>query len=132
MANYDTFNPSSSHPQRALQAWQILIAAAASRQTVTYLLLSQKMYRRNAQGVLDKVLGHVACFCNERGLPTLTALVVGKKRGTPGHDIPVDPSKTMDEIRELIYRTDWFDIVPPSASQLKAAFDSRPEVARER
>jgi hypothetical protein len=97
-----TFNPSSFHPQRALQAWQILIAAAMNRQTLTYLGLSQKMYQKKVQGVLDKILGHVAYFCSDNDLPALTALVVGKGRGTPGQDIPADRS-TMDEIREAVY-----------------------------
>ena len=77
------FNPSSSHPLRALQAWQILIGAAMNRQTLTYLGLSQKMYKKNAQGVLDKILGHVAFYCDDNDLPALTSIVVGKGRGTP-------------------------------------------------
>lgn len=119
----DTFNPSSSHPQRALQAWQILIGAAMNRQTLTYLGLSQKMYQKSAQGVLDKILGHIAFFCIDNGLPALTALVVGKNRGTPGEDIPADRTK-MDEIRELVFETDWYNVVPPTTEALKSSFDS--------
>lgn len=118
----ETFNPHSSHPERALQAWQILIGAAMGRQTLTYLGLSQKMYQKNAQGVLDKILGHVAYFCSDNGLPALTALVVGKGRGTPGEDIPADRAK-MDQIRESVYETDWYNVVPPTPEQLKASFD---------
>lgn len=119
---YSTFNPSSAHPDRALQAWQILIAAAMRRQTLTYLSLSQKMYQKDAAGVLDKILGHVAYFCNENGLPAITAIVVGKGRGSPGTDIPADRTK-IDEIRESVYELDWFNVVPPSPEQLKQAFD---------
>ena len=120
------FNPSSSHPFRALQAWQILIGAAMNRQTLTYLGLSQKMYRKNAQGVLDKILGHVAFYCHDNDLPVLPSIVVGKGRGTPGEDIPADRTK-MDEIRESVYDIDWYNVVPPTAADLKASFDSRSE-----
>jgi hypothetical protein len=116
-----TFNPTSDHPTRALQAWQILIAAATNRQTYTYLGLSRMMYRKDAAGVLDQVLGHIAFFCQERRLPPLTAIVVGKHRGTPGHDIPVD-RKTMDKQREKVYAKDWYDIYPPTTKQLADAF----------
>jgi hypothetical protein len=34
------FNPSSSHPARAVQCWQILVGKAMNRQTVTYEGLS--------------------------------------------------------------------------------------------
>ena len=94
-----------------------------NRQTLTYLGLSQLMYQRKAQGVLDKVLGHIAYFCNDNGLPALTAIVVGKGRGTPGRDIPADRTR-MDEIREEVYAEDWYDVVPPTPEQLKAAFDA--------
>lgn len=117
-----TFNPSSSHPERALQAWQILIGAAMNRQTVTYLGLSQRMYQKPAQGVLDKILGHIAHFYNDNDLPALTSIVVGKGRGTPGADIPANRAK-IDEIREKVYDRDWFNIVPPTTLELKQSFD---------
>ena len=116
------FNPSSPHPMRAHQAWQILVAAAMNRQTLTYLGLSQKMYQRKAQGVLDKILGHIAFYCIDNDLPTLTAIVVGKGRGTPGEDIPADRSK-MDEARDQVYEFDWYNVVPPSPEELKSSFD---------
>jgi hypothetical protein len=116
-----TFNPTSDHPARAVQAWQILIAAAANRQTYTYQSLSIVMYQKEAAGVLDKILGHIAFFCKDHGLPVLTAIVVGKGRGTPGHDIPAD-GKTMDKLREKVYATDWYDIYPPTTKQLADAF----------
>ncbi len=35
------FNPSSKHPARAVQAWQILVSAAMNRQTLTYKRLAR-------------------------------------------------------------------------------------------
>jgi hypothetical protein len=115
------FNPSSPHPDRAVQAWLILVGAAMNRQTLTYEGLSLLMYRRKAQGVLDKVLGHVAFYCNDNGLPALTSIVVGKKRGTPGADIPMDLARR-DTERERVYAEDWYDIYPPSAEELRESF----------
>lgn len=114
------FNPSSKHPDRAVQAWIILVGAAMSRQTLTYKGLSALMYRRDAAGVLNRVLGHVAFFCIENGLPPLTSIVVGKGRGTPGQDIPLDLSK-LDAERERVYAHDWYDEYPPTSAMLAAA-----------
>jgi hypothetical protein len=114
------FNPSSKQPDRAVQAWLILVNAAMNRQTLTYEGLAQFMYRRRAQGVLDRILGHIAFYCINEGLPPLTSIVVGKKRGAPGDDIPID-LKQIDSERERVYREDWFDIYPPTAEEFIAA-----------
>jgi hypothetical protein len=117
------FNPTSSHPDRAIQAWQILVGKAMNRQSVTYLGLSILMYGKKAAGVLDEILGHIAFFCIDSGLPPLSAIVVGKTRGAPGEGIPLDPV-TIDREREKVYDFDWYDICPPSAGELAAAFAS--------
>jgi len=116
------FNPSSNHPDRAVQAWQILIVAAANRQTLTYEGLSKLMYKKKAAGVLDRILGHIAYYCNDNDLPPLTSVVVGKGRGTPGEDIPMNLQE-FDARREDVYAEDWYDVYPPSATALKEAFD---------
>lgn len=117
------FNPSSKHPERALQASIILVGAAMNRQTLTYEGLSVKMYQKKAAGVLDKILGHIAFYCIEQGLPPLTAIVVGKGRGTPGQDIPLDAA-ALDGARERVYAYDWYDEYPPTAEQLAAAMQA--------
>ena len=115
------FNPSSTHPARGVQAWQILVIKAMNRQTVTYQELSNLMYRKNAAGVLDQILGHIAFYCEDKNLPALTTLVVGKSRGKPGAEIPVDP-ENFDVEREKVYRCDWYDIYPPTESDLANAW----------
>jgi hypothetical protein len=116
------FNPSAKHPERAAQAWVILVGAAMNRQTLTYMGLSKLMYRRSAAGVLDRVLGHIAFYCKERELPVLTSIVVGKTRGTPGDDIPLD-WVDLNKEREHVYAEDWFDIRCPQPEELLAAFN---------
>lgn len=76
------------------------------------------MYKKDAQGVLDKILGHIAYYCIDSNLPPLTSIVVGKGRGTPGGDIPVDLS-SIDAQRESVYDLDWFNVYPPSENDLK-------------
>jgi hypothetical protein len=115
------FNPSSTHPERALQAWIILVSAAKNRQTLTYEGLSILMYGKKAAGVLDKILGHIAYYCTDNDLPALTSIVVGKNRGTPGQDIPVDRAE-IDKLREAVYNCDWFDLHPPSPKNLAKSF----------
>jgi hypothetical protein len=116
-----SFNPSSPHPARAVQAWQILVGMAMRRQTTTYESLSGLMYGKKAQGVLDRILGHIAFYCIDNGLPALTSIGVGKGRGTPGDDIPLDIS-TVDKERERVYKHDWYDTYPPSEVELKAVY----------
>ena len=109
------------HPQRAVQAWQILAGAAMNRQTFTYKSLSQLMYGRTAAGVLDEILGHIAFYCNDSGLPPLTAIVVNSETGMPGHGIPAEnvPSE-----REEVFNFNWFDVYPPNSEILRASFQA--------
>src|SRR5260370_1301967 len=115
-----TYNPHSQHPARAVQAWQILVGKAMSRQTLTYEGLSVLMYGKRAAGVMDRILGHIAFYCIDEGLPPLTSIVVGKRRGRPGDDIPIDAT-TIDQQREGVYRHNWYDVYPPSEDELSAA-----------
>jgi hypothetical protein len=118
------FNPNSRQSARALQAWQILIASAMNRQTLTYKMLSKMMFGREAAGVLDEILGHIAYYCNDNGCPPLTVLVVNKSTGEPGSEIPTDLTQ-IDELREKVYCCDWYDIYPPSEVELSDAFARR-------
>ncbi len=122
------FNPSSDWPHRALQAWVILVGMAMNRQTATYTGLSSLMYGKEAAGVLGNILGHIAYYCEDNDLPQLNVLVVGKDRGTPGELIPLAPAE-IDAIREAVYATDWYDIIPPATEELAAAFNSRKKQA---
>lgn len=120
-----TFNPTSAHPARAVQAWQILVGKAMNRQTVTYQGLSRLMYRKNAAGVLASILGHIAFYCIDSALPPLTSIVVGGHRGAPGKLIPIDLTK-IDEEREKVFGHDLFNVYPPSEKELSAAFANHP------
>jgi hypothetical protein len=94
---------------------------AMNRQTATYHGLSVLMYGKPAAGVLGQILGHIAFYCHQNGLPTLNSLVVGKGRGTPGSDIPLDPAD-FDAERERVYALNWYDVYPPTKAELADAF----------
>ncbi|OQA35245.1 MAG: hypothetical protein BWY56_01713 [Acidobacteria bacterium ADurb.Bin340] len=117
------FNPSSHQPERALQAWVILVGAATNRQILTYQLLSEKMFGKPAAGVLDDILGHIAFYCMDHNLPPLTAIVVNKETGNPGADIPLEPIR-YGEARESVYKfgIEWFDVYPPTVEELAESF----------
>lgn len=112
------FNPTSTQLLRACQAWQILVGAAMSRQTLTYLGLSELMYGKAAQGVLDRILGHIAFYCQDNDLPVLTCIVVNQTTGLPGQAIPMSLEEINAE-RERVYSEDWYDIHPPTAEDLR-------------
>ena len=115
------FNPHCSHASRAVQCWQILVGKAMNRQTITYKALSELMYQKPAPGVMNEILGHIAFYCIDHELPPLTSIVVNAS-GVPGSGIPVD-LETIVEQREGVYPPyDWYDIYPPSETDLVESF----------
>ena len=112
------FSDGSKNDSRALQIWQILIAAAHNRQIVTYKILA-KILGYGGSGVFGQPLGHIAYFCNQNRLPPLTCLVVNEKTGRPGKGIPVNKVSSK---REKVFNYPWFDIIPPSRIELRQAY----------
>lgn len=78
------------------------------------------MYGKHAAGVLNAILGHIAFYCNDNDIPPLTAIVVGKNRGTPGDEIPINRA-TIDRDRERVYEYKWYNLYPPSERELHKA-----------
>ena len=78
----ETFDDYPHNRHRALQIWQILIANAHNRQTITYGILSD-MLGYGGAGTMDRMLGHIAAYCAIQKLPLLNTLVVGKVSGVP-------------------------------------------------
>ncbi len=107
----------NNRPSRALQVWQILIAAAHNRQILTYKMLAALVGYGGA-GVFAQILGHVAYYCKQNHLPPLTSLVVNEKTGLPGTGIPI---KDAPKKREEVFSYKWFRIMPPTIEQLREA-----------
>lgn len=100
--------------ERAVQLWQVLIAAAHQRQTLTYSLLGERV------GLLahevTEPLATVARYCAARQFPPLTALVVQADVGRPAAGFPW--ASDVDYAREAVYQHPWFTLLPPSARDL--------------
>jgi alkylated DNA nucleotide flippase Atl1 len=112
------FNENPSHPKRAQQVWQILVAKATNRQTVTYGQLADILGFGGA-GVLSQTLGHIMHFCQQNGLPPLTVVVVNEGTGLPGEGLICDD---LNADREKVFGHDWFGLVPPTPEELDAAY----------
>jgi hypothetical protein len=111
------FSQIKKNEWRALQIWQILIAAAHNRQTLTYGLLAKLLGYKGA-GVFALQLGHIAHYCNLHGLPPLTSIVVNEETGLPGEGIPVHNALAQ---REAVYRYGWFDLALPTPAEFLQA-----------
>ena len=106
---------SRTRSERALQVWQILISAAANRQTLTYQMVAEALEFEGA-GVLAQILGCLRRYCETENLPPLTCLVVNKKTGEPGHGLTTIENLTKD--REAVYNLNWFARLPPKLEEL--------------
>ena len=96
---------------RAVQIWQVLIAAAHQRQTLTYRLLGERVGL--APGLLDAPVSIVARYCAARQLPPLTVLVVQTDVGRPAPGFVW--ASDVDYAREAVFQHPWFTLLPPSA-----------------
>jgi putative restriction endonuclease len=112
------FADNSSNAKRALQIWLILMGHAHRRETITYGQLAQRIGFAGAQA-LARPLGCIMWYCTQNKLAPLTVLVVNKDTGAPSEGlIGVDDC---DIARERVFNYKWFDLVPPTISELRAA-----------
>jgi hypothetical protein len=100
--------------ERALQIYQVLIAAAHSRQTLTYELVGRLI------GVPGRGLGrhlvHILRYCEQNELPPLTVLIVKKGVGRPGTGFTTSDDANRD--RERVYTHPWFRMKPLTVQDL--------------
>jgi len=105
-----------SRPVRAMQVWQILIAAAHDRRTLTYGEVADLLGFEGA-GVLAQILGLIMNYCEQNGLPPLTVLVVNQDSGIPGSGLTTVENLPKD--RESVYRQDWYSRYPVQISDFE-------------
>lgn len=99
--------------ERAMQVWQILIGAADNRQTLTYGQVAKHLEFEGA-GVLAQILGCIMSYCEAKGLPPLTCLVVNSATGLPGAGLTTVENLPTD--REAVYNQNWFALYPVQIS----------------
>jgi hypothetical protein len=90
--------------ERAVQIYQVLIAAAHHRQTLTYEIVAAKV------GVHRVGLGYfldaITKYCIKNRYPLLTVLVVQKGSGKPS---AADKFQCdIDKERERVFRFEWY------------------------
>ena len=104
--------------QRAMQVWQILIAAAHSRRTLTYGQLANHLGFDGA-GVFSQILGCIMNYCNSKQpkLPPLTCIVVNQDTGIPGTGLTTIANLPVD--REQVYQYNWYAMFPIQVSDFE-------------
>jgi hypothetical protein len=103
--------------ERAIQIYQVLIAAAHQRQTITYTILG-KLIGVPQQGVGNH-LEHIQQYCVSNDLPPITVLVVRKGSGKPGSGLTA--AEDVDSERERVYAHAWFHMKPVTVKMLQQA-----------
>jgi hypothetical protein len=96
--------------ERAVQIWQVLIGAAHHRQTITYEELTKLIGMGDKGFVIagkKGPLGRVAWYCERKGYPPLTCLVVGRNTGRPGTEF-----SDLDVQREKVFEKPWYNLPP--------------------
>lgn len=111
------FDDHATHASRSLQIWQILIAYAHHRRTLTYGQLAKILGFQGA-GTLAPILGHLMYFCQQRRLPPLTVIVVNQETGLPGNGLV---GADLNADREKVFDYNWFGLYPPSPEEFKQA-----------
>lgn len=70
-------------------------------------------------GVLAHMLGRVMFYCQQEQLPPLTVVVVNQETGLPGSGLL---GAELNADRERVFGYNWYGIVPPSPTELDAAY----------
>ena len=106
--------------ERALQAYQVLIAAAHNRQVLTYGIVGDLIgVPRQA---VSSHLAHIMRYCEQHSLPPLTVLVVQKGSGMPGTGLSTTTDVNRD--REQVFQHNWFGMKPLTVADLKVATEA--------
>lgn len=94
--------------EKAARLWPVLVKAAQERRTLTYTDCT-KVIGGIAQGV-GHVLGPIQRYCQYKGLPYLTAVVVHKGTIEQGSGFEGGDSESA---LEETYAYDWSKVVTP-------------------
>lgn len=102
--------------QRAMQVWQILVAAAHERRSLTYGQLAAYLGFEGA-GVFAQILGCIMKYCETKDLPPLTCIVVNQDTGIPGSGLTTIAK--LPEDRERVYSYKWYARFPVQISDFE-------------
>lgn len=120
-----SFDDEANVPARAVQIWQILIGAAALRQTVTYGQLARTLHFGGA-GVFGQMLYAIHLYCEANGLPMLNSLVVNKDTGLPGDEYP-GGSANVPRTQAQVWAFEWYLYYTPTDDDFRTVWEARPQ-----
>lgn len=106
--------------ERAAQVWAVLAWAARHRQTIIYQQLAQATGMHTPG--LGKMLDPIQAYCVQKKLPPLTALVVNKEDGLPGHGFTAAQAVQVASDQAAVFAFDWLAHGNPLPSGFEAAF----------
>lgn len=115
MANY--YPEDADMATRAARAWPVLAMLAHQRRTMPYGELAQILGMPHHRP-LRYVLGHIMKYCDQHGLPPLTAVIVKMESGQPGEGLTTAPDPQL--ARDQVFNVNWWRIVPPTIDELRA------------
>ncbi len=104
--------------RRCIKVWQLLIARATNRQTITYTELLELIDEPVIlpPNVGRRLLDPVSEFCASRNMPNLAVLVVNRNTGAPGVGVTLSLAQVNLE-REEVFAAAWFGVEPPSPEE---------------
>jgi len=103
--------------ERSVQIWQVLIAAAHHRQTITHEALADLIGA--SRDDLAAPLGRLTRHCATNGWPSITALVVSEATGAAGGSPTTAPDSHAD--RQRVFSHAWFRMPLLAVATLEAA-----------
>ena len=103
--------------EHAMQIWHVLIGAAHNRQTLTYEKLGE-FIGMGGGNIYAQALKIVMTYCESKGLPPLTVLVVKKDTGKPGAGLTT--VQDYDRGREAVYAQEWYKMPPVQIQDFEA------------
>ena len=108
---------------RAWEIWPILVDKASRRETITYGELAEWIRMPGRARSMRVYLNPIMCYCVNRGLPALTAVVVNQDTGRPGEGLITVNQENIDAEWESVFRYDWRGEYQPTPEELKREED---------
>ena len=103
--------PAPGTEMRTRQVWQVLIAKAMNRQTITYKELASLIGRPRTARFMGHDLDLIADHCREHNMPRIAAIVARQDTGQPGSGFEADSSE-VHVAREKVFAYPWFEALP--------------------
>jgi hypothetical protein len=110
--------PQMTASQRAMQLWSVLVFAARNQQFLSYEMISQMTGLAPQGQALE--LGKIWTYCQRKGFPLITTIVLEKGTGLPGDPSLMAAVTNLEAEQRRVFIFDWFNI--PSACPTLADF----------